>query len=111
MRLSGRVSIAGVAALVLSGGGIATQASANTVRPHAWNGHCYTIKLTGSSFQGWCDGKGPESYGTFVYCSDGSDGRTYNSPYKHWFGDRRGVLVSCPQATSIAGYGYWGDFQ
>lgn len=107
----------GVAAVALSFGAAAGTAAAATpssnldtstqlmakVVPMAWNGNCYAISYTNTSFTGWCDGTGPQTYGTYVDCSDGF---RYGSSYVHWYGDRRGVTSYCPGGTVRVSQGY-----
>jgi len=55
------------------------------------SGELYPWSPTGF-FQGWCDGRGPQSYRAWVGCSDG---HTYYGEWR-WFGDRRGSTAWCP---------------
>ncbi|MBV7700158.1 hypothetical protein [Streptomyces sp. TRM70350] len=100
-----RLAAVGVSALALclgSSAGIATAAPAGDASPADWNGRCYTISRTSTSFTGWCDGTGPERYGTYVICSGGE----YHSTYTRWYGDRRGVYAGCPSGQRRVADGY-----
>ncbi|WP_405593932.1 hypothetical protein OG741_00440 [Streptomyces sp. NBC_01410] len=83
--------------------GTAAAAPNGSVTPLYWNGNCYPISYTSGSFTGWCDGTGPQNYGTYVDCSNGY---RYNSTYVRWYGDRRGVTSYCPSGTIRVGQGY-----
>ena len=73
------------------------------VAPANGNGICAPISYTNTSFTGWCDGTGPQTYGTYVDCSDWL---RYYSTYLHWYGDRRGVTSFCPAGTTRVAEGY-----
>ncbi|POX62811.1 hypothetical protein C3492_14055 [Streptomyces sp. Ru62] len=66
------------------------------------NGHCYTISRTTTSLTGWCDGTGPERYGTYVVCTSGE----YHNSYTKWYGDRTGVYAGCPSGKTRISDGY-----
>ncbi|MEU6765777.1 hypothetical protein ABZ916_25070 [Streptomyces sp. NPDC046853] len=68
-----------------------------------WNGNCDAISFTTTGFTGWCDGTGPEKYGTWVKCSTGS---TKYSTYTRAYGDRRGVYAGCTSGKRVAS-GFW----
>ncbi|MFI0899058.1 hypothetical protein [Streptomyces sp. NPDC020983] len=93
---------AGTASAAAPSGSPAASAG-GIVKPMDWNGNCYAISYTSTSFTGWCDGTGPYNYGTYVVCSNGG---TYDSTYVHWYGDRRGVTAYCPSGTTRVSQGY-----
>ncbi|MER7485526.1 hypothetical protein ABTY20_06310 [Streptomyces sp. NPDC126497] len=68
-----------------------------------WNGNCDAISFTTTGFTGWCDGTGPEKYGTWVKCSNG---KTQYSSYTRAYGDRRGVYAGCTSGSRVAS-GFW----
>lgn len=86
----------GASALVLTFGGAAGTASAGTASAQGWNGNCYTLSRTTTSFTGWCDGTGPQRYATKVYCTRG----WYTATYSKWYGDRTGVYAACPSGQT-----------
>ncbi len=96
---------AGAAVIIISGN-TATPAQAATVQPAGFGEHCYVLKtvweFTGS-MTGWCDGTGPDTYSTYVQCSD--LWANYNSP-PAWFGDTRGTTATCPTGHAMVAYGF-----
>jgi hypothetical protein len=90
------VKVAALAALAAGLVAAAPSPAGAAAMPSGWNGQCHPLNINYSGFKGWCDGTGPESYGTYVDCSDG---HRYPSGYKLWFGDRTGVYAEC-------GFGY-----
>jgi hypothetical protein len=74
-----------------------------TVGVEDWNDNCYAISFTTTGFTGWCDGTGPEKYGTWVTCSTGG---TKYSTYTRAYGDRRGVYAGCTSGRRVAS-GFW----
>ncbi len=78
-------------------------ATSSAVTPLSWNGRCYVNSVTYTGWNGWCDGKGPQTYSTFVDCSNGVE---YDASYSHWYGDRRGVYAGCPSGTHRVGQGF-----
>lgn len=104
IRLARRTAI-GVASLALSLSvpvGAAAAAPADDASAAGGNGRCYVISRTTTSFTGWCDGTGPERYGTYVICSSGE----YHSTYTKWYGDRTGVYAGCPSGQRRVADGF-----
>ncbi|WP_327358535.1 hypothetical protein [Streptomyces sp. NBC_01304] len=103
-RLARRTAIGASSLALLLGTpvGAAVAAPGDDVSVSGWNGKCYTISRTSTAFTGWCDGNGPERYGTYVICSGGE----YHSTYTRWYGDRRGVYAGCPSGQRRVADGY-----
>ncbi|XTZ16807.1 hypothetical protein ACQSSU_05300 [Micromonospora echinospora] len=80
---------------------MAAPASAATVEPE-WFGDVHVTLNTSTSYGGWVDGNGPDSYRFWVICSNGN---TYNGATR-WAGDRRGSFGYCPSGTT-ATYKGW----
>ena len=76
---------------------MAAPASAGSAKVE-WFGDVHVTLNTPTSYGGWVDGNGPDSYRFFVICSNG---KTYNGVTR-WAGDRRGSFGYCPSGTTAS---------
>ena len=92
-----------VAAIAPAGAAMASpmKATGSPVTPAGWRGACHLIEFNSGNLYpwaptgyeaNWCDGNGPDSYRTYVYCSDN---QYHFGPWK-WYGDRTGSWAYCP---------------
>ncbi|MFI1294395.1 hypothetical protein ACH4VM_39555 [Streptomyces sp. NPDC020792] len=74
----------------------AVPAAASESGISGWNGKCYTNWTTTTQANVWCDGTGPERYGASIVCTKGTSTRQLDYANGPWFGDRRGITMTCP---------------
>src|SRR5690242_13768006 len=84
--------------------GIAAPATAAEVAP-SWFGSTHVTIDGGSTYGGWVDGNGPDSYMAWADCNDGS----VATGVEHWAGDRNGSFAHCDTGTA-AGSSHKGFF-
>jgi hypothetical protein len=65
------------------------------VHPMGYLGACHPWH-DNSTFGGWCDGTGPNSYRAFALCDNGD----YVYGAARWDGDRRGSYAYCSSVNS-----------
>lgn len=95
----GRFAVVATATIALAGSTmVATQAPAGA----AWNGQCHQISLRYAAtgfYNGWCDGRGPQTYRSVAECERYYGGDFGNNYWvygpKKWFGDRGGSTALC----------------
>ncbi|MCI4066414.1 hypothetical protein MRQ36_29205 [Micromonospora sp. R77] len=80
---------------------MAPPASASTAGAE-WYGTVHVTLNTSTSYGGWIDGNGPDSYRFWIQCSNGSEYRGVT----RWAGDRRGSFAYCPSGTSGVSRGW-----
>ncbi|MFI9012197.1 hypothetical protein ACIGNX_33640 [Actinosynnema sp. NPDC053489] len=95
------IACASVAPATAAYADAATDTGTGTVAPQ-WFGDAHVTLNTSSSFGGWVDGNGPDSYQAYVYCSDGS----YKTGATRWAGDRRGSFAYCASGKTRTSYGF-----
>lgn len=78
-----------------------------SVLPFGWNGKCHTNWATSTQANLWCDGKGPERYGASIVCTKGKKTKQINYNNGPWFGDRRGITMTCPSGWKRAHQWGW----
>ncbi len=74
--------------------------------PAGWNGRCHTNWRTGTAVNMWCDGSGRERYGVSAVCTNGQRTYRYDGTGHPWFGDRRGVTVTCQNGNLTTWWGH-----
>ncbi|GIH69373.1 hypothetical protein Mth01_16260 [Sphaerimonospora thailandensis] len=77
------------------------------ITPLGGNGRCYTNWTTSTQANVWCDGTGPERYGASIVCAKGSKTKQIDYSNGPWFGDRRGITMTCPSGWTRATQWGW----
>ena len=85
----------------------ALPAAASELSASGWNGKCYTNWSTKTQANVWCDGTGPGRYGASMVCTKGSLAKQVNGNNGPWYGDRRGITLTCPSGYTRANQWGW----
>jgi len=83
------------AAVALAVTGTPASAAQSDMTP-LWFGTPHEQLNTSTSYGGWVDGNGPDSYRAYVLCTGGA-----HYGVSRWAGDSRGSFAYCPSGTAF----------